>query len=310
MQTGTQNEMVFEALPALGPLYVKAAARRRAVPTPQTELKALSARVDRVRIDHDELARYRALCGIADHGVVPLPYLQVLATPLHAAIIAHADFGLPALGLVHLENSLHQHRAVKVDEVLRLSARVDEGQWDERLGYVVSLVSEAYVGDELVWESRLRALSPVRSKRSKQTSSSRRAPEVGERQGARVSVMVRAPEDLGRRYAAVSGDFNPIHLHAWTARPFGFDRAIAHGMWTLSRAWGEVQELIDVQAPVALSVRFRKPVKLPARLWIAAWPADDEAGGFEICCQSPDGRLTHLEGAVQVGRGVSQVEHA
>ncbi|RDV37099.1 hypothetical protein DV096_16455 [Bradymonadaceae bacterium TMQ3] len=307
---GTHEEMVFETLPALGPLYVKAAARRRALPTPQTELKALRARVDRVRVDRDELVRYRELCGIADHGVVPLPYLQVLATPLHAAIIAHADFGLPALGLVHLENSLRQHRAVQLDEVLRLSAHVDEGQWDERLGYVVSLVSEAYVGEELVWESRLRALSPVRSKRAKTRSSSKRAPEVGEQANANVSVMVRAPEDLGRRYAAVSGDFNPIHLHPWTARPFGFDRAIAHGMWTLSRAWGEVQELVDVKASLELSVRFRKPVKLPAQLWIAAWPAGDEAGELELRCQSPDGRRTHLEGSVRVGRSVSPVEHA
>ncbi|TXD37201.1 hypothetical protein FRC98_10735 [Lujinxingia vulgaris] len=292
--------MVFEALPALGPLYVKAAARRRSAPTPGTALKALSARVDRVRVDLDELGRYRALCGIADHGIVPLPYLQVLATPLHAAIIAHADFGLPALGLVHLENTLTQHRPVEVNEVLRLSARVEEGRWDEKLGYVVTLVSEAHVGEELVWESRLSALSPVRRARSKR-GRRKEAPEVGEQGDARVSVMVRAPEDLGRRYAAVSGDFNPIHLHAWTARPFGFDRAIAHGMWTLSRAWGEVQELIDARAPVEMVVRFRKPVKLPARLWIAAWPLDDEEDGLELRCQSPDGRLTHLEGRVRVG---------
>lgn len=36
--------------------------------------------------------------------------------------------------------------------------------------------------------------------------------------------------DLGRRYARVSGDINPIHLHALSARAFGFRRAIAHGM--------------------------------------------------------------------------------
>src|SRR5690554_4002856 len=266
---GQARVMEFEALPALGPLYVRAAARRRPTPTPQTELSALSARVDRVRVDLDELGRYRRLCGIADHGFLPLPYLQVLATPLHAAIIAHADFALPALGLVHLVNSLRQHRAVRSEEVLSLSAIVEEGRWDERLGFIVTIKSEARVGDELVWESRLSALSPVRSKSRKKRAREEAAP--GEAPDAEVSVIVRAPEDLGRRYAAVSGDYNPIHLHAWAARPFGFDRAIAHGMWTLSRAWGEVQGLLDAEAELELQVRFRKPVKLPARVWIGVW---------------------------------------
>ena len=33
----------------------------------------------------------------------------------------------------------------------------------------------------------------------------------------------------------MSGDVNPIHLHALTARAMGFPRAIAHGMWTYAR---------------------------------------------------------------------------
>ena len=41
--------------------------------------------------------------------------------------------------------------------------------------------------------------------------------------------------DIGRRYGAVSGDRNPIHLYPLTARLFGFRRAIAHGMWTKAR---------------------------------------------------------------------------
>ena len=43
------------------------------------------------------------------------------------------------------------------------------------------------------------------------------------------------PEDLGRRFAKVAGDRNPIHMYWWTARLFGFRRPIIHGMWTLAR---------------------------------------------------------------------------
>ena len=46
--------------------------------------------------------------------------------------------------------------------------------------------------------------------------------------------------DAGRRYAAVSGDRNPIHLSSLAAKAFGFPRAIAHGMYTASLALAAV----------------------------------------------------------------------
>ena len=46
----------------------------------------------------------------------------------------------------------------------------------------------------------------------------------------------RLPADLGRRYASVSGDRNPIHLYGVTAKAFGFPRQIAHGMWSKARS--------------------------------------------------------------------------
>jgi acyl dehydratase len=46
----------------------------------------------------------------------------------------------------------------------------------------------------------------------------------------------RAPADIGRRYGLVSGDMNPIHLSAPSAKLFGFRQAIAHGLWTKARA--------------------------------------------------------------------------
>ncbi|MEV5316138.1 MaoC/PaaZ C-terminal domain-containing protein [Streptomyces sp. NPDC052687] len=79
--------------------------------------------------------------------------------------------------------------------------------------------------------------------------------------------------DLGRRYAAVSGDRNPIHLHPLTARLFGFPRPIAHGMWTLARC------LAAHGTPDAVRVRarFLAPVPLPGTVEFAA-----EKGRFAL----------------------------
>jgi hypothetical protein len=83
----------------------------------------------------------------------------------------------------------------------------------------------------------------------------------------RAVVQLRFGEDAGRRYASVSGDVNPIHLHALSARTLGFDRAIAHGMFSYAR----VLASLGARVPAAGSstVWFRKAVKLPSTTRLA-----------------------------------------
>jgi acyl dehydratase len=71
----------------------------------------------------------------------------------------------------------------------------------------------------------------------------------------------RLPGDLGRQYAAVSGDRNPIHMYGLTAKAFGFPRQIAHGMWSKARCLAA----LEGRLPDALTVEvaFKKPVLLP-----------------------------------------------
>ena len=69
---------------------------------------------------------------------------------------------------------------------------------------------------------------------------------------------------LGRRYGAVSGDVNPIHLHPLTAKAMGFPRAIAHGMWTYARVLGALGR--RPEGPSTSHVWFKKPVLLPGKV--------------------------------------------
>ncbi|MFD5633726.1 MaoC/PaaZ C-terminal domain-containing protein [Streptomyces sp. NPDC127077] len=95
--------------------------------------------------------------------------------------------------------------------------------------------------------------------------------------------------DVGRRYGAVSGDRNPIHLHPLTARLFGFPRAIAHGMWTVARCLAEYGpgQAVDVRA------EFRAPVPLPGAVTYAARGPE-----FEL----RSGGRVHLTGVVRPTR--------
>ena len=86
--------------------------------------------------------------------------------------------------------------------------------------------------------------------------------------------MIAARADIGRRYGVVSGDVNPIHLSTWSARAFGFPRAIAHGMWMLGRALVEVHDHLP-NTPRTTEVRFIKPMLLPSSAVVQATRDDD-----------------------------------
>lgn len=44
------------------------------------------------------------------------------------------------------------------------------------------------------------------------------------------------PVDIGWQFAGVCGDYGPHHLNWVTAKLVGYNKAMAHGMWTLSRS--------------------------------------------------------------------------
>jgi acyl dehydratase len=107
--------------------------------------------------------------------------------------------------------------------------------------------------------------------------------------------MFHLPADLGRRYSALAGDYNPIHLSALTARPFGFKRAIIHGMWTLARASAK-WPMICRPSRAGCDVRFERPVFLPSRVHLAV--TRDGPGALAFTLTSPDLRTRHFSGVV------------
>jgi acyl dehydratase len=75
----------------------------------------------------------------------------------------------------------------------------------------------------------------------------------------------KAPADIGRRYARVSGDYNPIHLSTLSAKLFGFPQAIAHGLWNKARALAALGQHLPA-ANIEIAVEFKKPVRLPGEV--------------------------------------------
>ena len=250
--------------PALAPLLVRAALTARGgggTALPETEVVRRDVCVDMVR-----LAAYQRVCGYLVRDRLPSTYLHVLTFGLQARLMAERDFPLPLPGLVHVAQNLVLHRAVDAAEPVSLRVHA-EGLRPHHRGAQVDLVATARVGDELVWSGTSTYLArgarvPDREigDASDTANPETELPEVWS--DGPPTARWRVPADIGRRYAAVSGDVNPIHLSAPTARLFGFPRAIAHGMWTAARCLAS----LEPRTPDAHEVRvaFRRPVLLPS----------------------------------------------
>jgi len=229
---------------ALGPL------RRRADALPEHELTR-----DGVEIDRAHLTAYDRVCGFRLRDELPATYPHVLAFPLALDLMAAPSFPFSPLGLVHIANRIEQLRPIRADERLDLRVRaVDLSQHDR--GTQFDVVAEAATGGEVVW----RGLSTYLHRE--------RAVRAGDRRDDAMewptSAIWTIPGDTGRRYARVSGDANPIHLHSLAARAFGQAGAIAHGMWTKARCLAALEgELPDAYA---VDVRFKLPLRIPGRV--------------------------------------------
>jgi acyl dehydratase len=244
-----------------------------------------------VAVDPDRLAAYDRVCGFDLSDTLPPTYPHTLAFPMHLALMTDGRFPLPAIGLVHIANAITVRRPVALGE--RLSLRV----WATPLephprGRQFTLRSEARVDGELVWEESSTNLSRGRSDSD---AGAPPAVEPPSSESLPATATWRLAGDLGRRYGAVSGDLNPIHVHPLSARLFGFPSAIAHGMWTKARCLAA----LDPELPAAYTVRvaFRKPILLPATVQFAeAARGGDAVIAFGV--RDAKSGAVHLDGRI------------
>jgi acyl dehydratase len=233
-----------------------------------------------VEVDRAHVAKYARVCGFALRDTLPPTYPHVLAFGLHMEAMTDGSFPFPVIGMVHLTNRITQYRPVAAGETLDVVVRTAEGGPHPK-GTLVALTTEVRVADELVWESE-----SVNLARGKGTEGGTKPPKPPTPpREAQWSV----PGDIGRRYADVSGDRNPIHMHDLSAKLFGFKRAIAHGMWTKARALAALDGRLAPSFTV--DVRFEKPLFIPARVVFATGD-----GMFAVRDAKSD--VVHLHGSI------------
>jgi MaoC dehydratase-like protein len=299
----------LDSSPSILPLYARAAAPMIPgasllpfVPGRGKEIPEIELTLPRIRSGMEQVAAYARVCGFALRDHLPPTYPHVLAFPLHMAVMADGSFPFGAVGLVHLENRIVQHRRIAIDEELTIEVKPTKLQ-DHPRGRTFSLQTKAISDGQLVWESTstmLRRGTPSNASKADHPELHQVSDPPGRKldavraEGPAAGAEWKLGGDLGRRYGTVSGDRNPIHMHALTAKPLGFPRAIAHGMWTKARCLAALESRLP--DAFAVGVRFRKPILLPGRVEFAS---SSEGDPIEFAVRDAKSGAPHLEGRVE-----------
>ncbi|MGB0210665.1 MaoC family dehydratase [Algiphilus sp.] len=283
----------FQQLPSAWLGFLRAATARGNGLRSGESIPRIVARCRGVVADATALRKYRSLCGFRIDGKLPPSYPHVLAAPLHLQLLTHKAFPFKLLGAVHVRNAVTQHRAIAANEVLDIEVSV-EGHRDVDAGIEFDLVTRITdTSGQVPWEST-------------STNLIRRSSGGGKKKGEwtppdwsayRQVESWTVPEDIGRRYGLVAGDVNPIHMHTVAARPFGFKRAIAHGMFSYARCAARLMPT-DVEA-MTLTVSFKRPVFLPSRVELLA---REDGDGREYLLTNAARDQVYLEGRIDFAK--------
>jgi acyl dehydratase len=244
--------------------------------------------VDEQAIDSANVAAYANVTGLRFGDAVPLTYPFALTFPTVMSLVTGFDFPFAAMGSVHIENHITQHRPILVTDTVSVRVHA-ENLREHRRGLLVDIVTDVNVGNETAWHQMTTFLHQQRTSLSDEPKP---PPQKLPKPGPPNAVLRITPGQI-RHYASVGGDHNPIHTNPIAAKLFGFPTVIAHGMFSAAAVLANIEgQLPDA---VKYSVRFAKPVVLPAR---AGLNVDRISDGWQLTLRNLTKGDPHLTGTV------------
>jgi len=278
-------------------VYGKAIAGATVIPVAR-KVKLLSAnglperdltRTD-VEVDREHLAAYDRVCGFRLRDELPATYPHIVAFPLAMELLTDTSFPFPAMGLVHIANRIEHLRPMTAAEPFDIKVwTADLAEHDK--GTQFQVMAEAKAGGEVVWRS---ASTYLHREKSGSKEQQRESDEP-----AAAQAIWDVPGDIGRRYAAVSGDRNPIHMHPLSAKLFGMKTNIAHGMWTKARCLAAIES--ELPESYTVEVRFKLPIFLPAKVAFGVDASAAEGGTRHFHVRDAKQGKPHVEGQITGG---------
>jgi len=275
-----EHTLIFTAPPPALTMYRRLFFCRRPGLRPGESLPRMTARRPGAQAIPAKLAAYRRACGFADDGCLPMLFPHVLSTVLQMGIIAEPVFPLSPLGMVHRRNHMLQRRPIRENEVMDLECRIAASRV-VTAGLEFDFTTTAVIDGQRVWECISTYLA--RGKNFGEPGPPNALAALPPLDNPEINLEWKVPHNMGRRYARITGDYNPIHVSRFLARRFGFPRDIIHGMWSAATALARLPEL-PADIPVRFDIVFKGPIFIGSDVTLRGAASEDRCR-FDLFCE-------------------------
>lgn len=246
---------------------LRALGKRERGPDPGEDVPPFGSAYRLDALDPQHIARYDAALGF-EAGALPVPYYYLIAQRAHLATLLDDRFPFAIAGSVHVENALVEYLRPALDDAMDIVTTVQvEAPTETGARYCVLETVAGHAGKQF-FSCRSRYLARRgQRKASGQHRDDHSPPPV-------VAQWTLSPS-AGREYAAVSGDWNPIHLWTWSARLMGMRQPIIHGMHTVAKACAAIEGHTGRRVR-SVEARFKAPIPLGSEASLAFAPGRNE----------------------------------
>lgn len=240
----------------------------------------IEGKLNKIKIDHENLKKYCELCEIPESDFLPILYPHVLAGVVHLHVLTHPQFPIKLMGAIHKYNIVNMHRQIKKNETLDIHAKLASPRYYSK-GVEFDLITEVYSNSELVWSE----ISTYFVRKS-----------FGAIKDAE-DIPFLTPVDCndavaswqlsilaGKKYAMICKDFNPIHISSPLAKLFGFKRDLVHGMCSAAQCLAKIDNIQKNGA--SIKIYFKGPSYMGSTLKLMR--SSQVSGRYDLYCGKND----------------------
>jgi acyl dehydratase len=250
---------------------------------------SLTKTYDNYFIDTKNLKKYNDFFGIKSS--FPVTYLFLISMRSQLAVMNDKTFPISVMGLVHLGNTFDMKLKIDVTKPIKIETTVTVPTKEEGSLFPV-VKTNFYQNNNLVAEGEGFFIAKRKRKTEKKVDETQE-PEPPKKTAIYTEELV-YPKNIGWKYAAVSGDYNPIHLSSFFAKNFGFKSSIAHGWNSASRVFAIIEKQTGKELK-SIKVNFKTPIALPDKVKLELYNEPDGSTGYKVINQKDE---MCLEGTV------------
>ena len=224
----------FQQAPGIASAMVKAILLRRKGFNAEVGMPEINASWYGAQADQEALQDYCTTLDIEFTKNLPVLYPHAMAGGMHMHMLTHKVFPIGLLGAVHLKNTITQHKAISTNAKMDIHAQMGGFRLTAK-GVEFDFTTQINIAGEIVWEELSIYFMAGRfgGKEKPTTTTSFELASLDKMSDIATWLI---PKNRGKKYARISGDYNPIHTSKYLAKLFGFKRDIAHGFGILAQA--------------------------------------------------------------------------